>query len=61
LAKNRVIIQELENLILAITLSKLNVISPIILNDVDVKEIESKHPTNVSVSDILEVASIKTF
>lgn len=52
------IITDLENLIHAITLAKINPISPAILDEIDIKEMIFKHFRNATVADILEVASI---
>jgi len=54
-------ITELENLITSITLAKINLLSPVILDDIDVREITNEHLTNVSVADVLAVSKVKIF
>jgi len=54
-------ITELENLITSITLAKINLLSPVILDDIDVREITNEHLTNVSVADALAVSKVKIF
>jgi len=61
LAKNRIIITDLQNLILALTLAKIDLISPVILDNDDINELILQHFTNISVADLLEVAKIKAF
>lgn len=49
LAKNRIIITNLEDL------------SPLILDSVDIHELANEHLTNTSIADILGVSSVKAF
>jgi len=55
LEKNRAVITELENLITAIALAKLNLLSPVILDNIDVGDICNEHLTKVSVADVLAI------
>jgi len=55
LAKNRLIITNLEDLILTVTLAKINLIS------IDIKELSNEQLTNTSITDLLEVSHIKAF
>lgn len=61
LAKNRIIITNLEDLILSVTLAKINLISPLILDSVDIHELANELLTNTSLADILRVSSVKAF
>jgi len=55
LAKYRMIITNLEDLILTVTLAKINLIS------IDIKELSNEQLTNTSITDLLEVSHIKAF
>lgn len=61
LAKNRIIITNLEDLILSVTLAKINLISPLILDSVNIHELANEHLTNTSLADILRVSSVQAF
>jgi len=52
LAENRTIITDLENLLLTLTLAKIDLISPSILNNIDIKDLLNEHLTNISVANI---------
>jgi len=54
LAKNIIIITSLENIVTSLTLTKINLINPVILEDINIKEINNEQLTNASVADILE-------
>jgi len=47
LAKNRIIINDLENLIFSITLARINLINPVILDEIDIKLITKSSQTLV--------------
>lgn len=60
LARNRMILMELQNLILSVTLAKINVVNPIILDRDDIKLLMNNEQfTNISISDLMNVSSIK--
>lgn len=61
LTRNRMLTTEIQNLILAITLAKIKVINPVILDDNDLKFITQEHFTNINVVEIMEVATVKVF
>ncbi|EAL58576.1 envelope protein [Wolbachia endosymbiont of Drosophila ananassae] len=63
LAKNRIIITDLENILMGLTLAKLNIVSPAILDGAEVSEFRDKQPININSSlvEILEVSSISVF
>jgi len=52
---------DLENLIFSITLAKVNLINPVILDKFDIKEINHEKFTNFSITNLLEVSQIKAF
>jgi len=58
--RNRIIITELTNIIYSVTLAKLNIVNPTLLNKNEVESVLFKEKfENISVSDILNDASIK--
>ncbi|GBP98456.1 Retrovirus-related Pol polyprotein from transposon gypsy [Eumeta japonica] len=60
LARNRIIISELETLMLAITLAKIGIINPALLDSADLNKIINIKPsTNITVTDLMEVSYIK--
>lgn len=59
LARNIIIIAEIETLMLSVTLAKIGIIDPILLDSEDVKEILQISSTNTTVTDLLEVSFIK--
>lgn len=59
LARNRIIITEIETLMLSITLVKVGIINPVLLDSNDLKEILQISSTNTTVTDLLEVSLIK--
>lgn len=59
LARNRIVVAELESLMLSITLSKIGIVNPQVLDSNDLLSINSKHSTNVTIQDLMEVASIR--
>lgn len=59
LARNRIIISELETLMLSVTLAKIGIINTVILDSNDLKNIVNKHSTNITVSDLVEVSFVK--
>jgi len=61
LAKNRIIINDLENFIFSITLAKANLINPVILDEIDIKETNHEKLTNFSITDLLEISQIIAF
>lgn len=61
LTKNRMVAADLQNLIMAVTLAKLNLVASTILNEIDVRKIIGERLTDISVADILRVSNIKVF
>jgi len=61
LAKNRIVITDLENILKSLTLAKLNIVSPAILDSSDIGEFRDRHPIDVSLIELLEVSSISVF
>lgn len=59
LARNRIIISEIETLISAITLAKIGVINPLILSTDDARNIIDMRSTNTTITDLMEVSFIK--
>lgn len=57
--RNRIIVMELQNLMLTITLAKINVVSPNFLDHADLESIWGEEPTNTPIREILSVASVK--
>lgn len=63
LAKNRIVITDLKNILMCFTLAKLNipVPSPAILDNSDIGGFRDRQPIDVSLIEILEVSSISVF
>jgi len=59
LARNRMVIMELQNLMLAVALAKINVVSPSILDHADLESVWMEEPTETVIKDVLSVASVK--
>lgn len=55
------LISEIHNLMLSITLAKSNIIDPSIFDHDDLKSILIEHPTEVPVVNLMEVSNIKIF
>jgi len=53
------LIMELQNLMLVITLAKANIVSRNILDHTDLKSVWLEEPTNTAIGDLLSVASVK--
>jgi len=54
LANNRIVITDLENILMGLALAKLNIVSPAILDSSDISEFKDKQPTYISLVEILE-------
>jgi len=52
LARNRMLSMELQNLMLAITLAKANIVSPNILDHADLKSVWFEEPTDTPIADL---------
>lgn len=61
LARNRILTTEIQNVMLSITLAKLNIINPAILDNTDVKNMFTDQLTEITTTNVLEVASVKVF
>ncbi|KPU81751.1 uncharacterized protein Dana_GF27280, partial [Drosophila ananassae] len=59
LARNRMLITEIQNLMLTVTLAKSNIINPAIFNHEDLKSVLVDHPTEVPVISLIEASNIK--
>lgn len=59
LARNRMLSMELQNLMLAVSLAKANIVSPNILDHADLKSIWLEEPTNTPIGDLMSVSSVK--
>jgi len=59
LARNRILITEIQNVMLTVTLSKANIINRAILNHDDLKSVLVDHPTQVPIISLLEASNIK--
>jgi len=59
LSRNRMLTMELQNLLLAIALAKVNIVSPSILDHADLEGMWMEEPTDTPIKDILSVASVK--
>lgn len=60
LARNRMILMELQNLILSVTLAKVNIVNPTILDQEDLNFLTNNEQyTNISISALMDVSSIK--
>lgn len=59
LARNRMIISEIETLMLTVTLAKIDIINTAILDSEDINTIVNKHATNTTITDVIEVSHIR--
>jgi len=60
LATNKIVITDLENIVMGLALAKLNIVSPAILDSYDIGEFKDRQPANISLKEI-EVSSISVF
>lgn len=58
LARNRMVISELEMLMLSITLAKIQIINPAMLDSEDLNQILKEHSTSITIADLMEVSSV---
>lgn len=61
LAENRILTAEIQNVMLSITLAKLIIIKPTILDSTDVKNMFTDQLIEITTTNVLEVASVKVF
>jgi hypothetical protein len=61
LARDRILILELEALILSVTLAKIEIVNPTILDSKDLENILNEHSTDITITDLMEVAYINVF
>jgi len=61
LARNRMLISEIQNCMLTITISKNNIINPTIFNHNDLKAIFDEQLTEVPIVSLMDVSKIKIF
>jgi len=59
LARNRILMMELQNLMLAVTLAKNNIVSANILDHSDFKSVWLKEPTDTLIEDLMSASSVK--
>lgn len=59
LARNRMIIAEIETLLMSVTLAKIGIINPVLLDSEDLENVLKIGLMNVTVTDLLEVSSVK--
>lgn len=59
LARDRMLMMELQNLMLAVTLAKLKIVSPNILDHADLKSVWLEEPTDTPIGDLMSVSSVK--
>lgn len=60
MSRNRMVMFDLQNLMMTITLAKANITNPMILDSDDIKLlVNNLHSTNISVSEILSISSLK--
>jgi len=59
LARNRILITEIQNVMLTVTLAKANIINPAIFNQNDLKSVFVDHPTEVPIISLLEASNIR--
>lgn len=58
--RNRMVLFDLQNLMMTITLAKANITNPMILDNDDIKLlVNNLHSTNICVSEILSISSLK--
>ena len=53
------LINEIQNLMLTITLAKANIINPTIFDHDDLKSVLIEHPTEIPIVSLMEASSIK--
>jgi len=53
------LMMELQNSMLAVTLAKINIVSPNILDHADLKSVWLEEPTNTPIGDLMSVSSVK--
>ncbi|OIC32750.1 hypothetical protein A7M48_19010 [Acinetobacter baumannii] len=53
------LMMELQNLMLAVTLAKNNIVSPNILDHADLKSVWLKEPTDTPIGDLMSASSVK--
>ena len=58
LARNRIVISELEMIMLSITLAKIQIINPALLDSKDLNYILNEHSPSITIADLMEVAFI---
>jgi len=61
LARNRMLITEIQNLMLTITLAKSNIINPTIFDHNDLKSVFTEQLTDLPIVSLMEVSNIKIF
>jgi len=59
LARTRMLMMELQNLMLAVTLAKTNIVSPNILDHADLRSAWLEKPINPPIGDLMSVSSVK--
>jgi len=59
LARSRILITEIQNVMLTVKLAKANIIKPAIVNHDDLKSVLVDHPTQVPIISLLEASNIK--
>lgn len=59
LARNRMIIAEIETLLMSVTLAKIGIINPVLLDSEDLENVLKIGLMNVTVTDLLGVSSVK--
>jgi len=58
-ARNRILITEIQNVMLTVTLAKANIINPAVFNQNDLKSVFVDHPTEVPIISLLEASNIR--
>jgi len=58
-ARNRMVIMELQNLMLAVTLANMNIVSPNNLDHADLRSVWLEELTNIPIGDLRYVSSVK--
>lgn len=58
LARDRILILELEALILSVALAKIEIVNPTILDSKDLENLLNEHSTDITITDLMEVAYI---
>jgi len=59
LTRNRMIAMELQNVMLAVALAKVNIVRTSILDHADLESVWMEEPTETAIKDVLSVASVK--